>query len=167
DGKFRLVRSCFTSVADEHCACEERVPGQLADDSYRQAVLRIRADKRVLNEEFAAVRVGHHALFELVELVLRKIFVYITPKNFILTAGLANDGFVLSGAAGVLTRIDEYDAVIREPAFLTARDLFVELGRIQVPVNASGFLDPVAVQLRCSIFSAQVFGSRFSASRSH
>ena len=86
--------------------------GQLADDSNRKTVFRIGANKRILHKELAALCVGHHSIFQCIELVLREIFVYIAPKNFIFTAGFAHDGFVFCRTAGVFARIDEYDAMV-------------------------------------------------------
>jgi hypothetical protein len=72
--------------------------------------------------------VGHHPLFQRVELFLRKIFVYVAPKHFVCTAGFTHDRFVFRGAAGVFAGIDYESAMIRKHAFFAARDLFVEFG---------------------------------------
>ncbi len=84
------------------------MPGELADDADRQAVLWIGADKRVLHKKFAVLRMGHHPFFQRIELLLRKIFVYVAPENFIFAAGFAHDGFVFGGTPGVFACVDEY-----------------------------------------------------------
>jgi hypothetical protein len=57
--------------------------------------------------------------------------------------------------------------MIRQNAFITTRYLFIELSRVQIPVDTSGTLDSVIIQLVCRVFTAEVFRLSFGADRSH
>ena len=112
DREFGRVGRGFTAVADEHRARKQRMPGQLADHSNRQPVIRIGTHESILHKQLATLGVGHHSLFQRVELVLREVFVYVAPENFVLTAGFAHDRFVFRSAARVFTCVDEYATMI-------------------------------------------------------
>ena len=107
-----LMRLCFRVLANEHRAREERVPRELGYGADRQTILRIGADKRILHKKLATLCVGHHALFQRVELRLRKIFINVAPENFFFTAGLAHDRFVFRRASGVFAGIYQDHAMI-------------------------------------------------------
>src|SRR5262245_44109207 len=99
------------------------MPGEFVNHSHWQTEFVICPDKCVLHKQIPTVCVRHHAFFEGVELVLRKIFVYVAPKNLILAAAFTHDSLILGGSAGVFTRVDKHGAVIGKDSFVTAGDL--------------------------------------------
>jgi hypothetical protein len=90
--------------------------------------------------------VGHQAVAQGVELLLRELLVDLAPEDVPLGRRLADDGLVLGGAARVLARVDEQRAVAREDALAAPRDLLVEFGRGQIPVDVRRLRDAHLVE---------------------
>src|SRR5215510_8057608 len=110
------------------------MPCEFVDYTYWQPVIRISTNKNVLNKQITPSCVGHHAFFECVEFILRKVFVDVAPKDFICTFNLFDDRFVFGSPTGVFTGIYNQGAMVRKNTLVTTRDFFIKLSGVEIPV---------------------------------
>ena len=119
----------------QHGADEQVVPGVLRDDAHRDAVLGIRADERVEDEDLAVLEELLHLLEDAVELLLRERLVHLAPPHALVGGGIADDEFVVRRATGVLSGEDHQRPAERDFP-LSAPDRFLEEhGGGKVPVR--------------------------------
>src|SRR6476659_8470940 len=123
------------------------MPREFVDDTDRQTVLRVSTDENILHKQIASRCVRHHAFFEGVEFVLWKVFVDVAPKDFIGTLSFFDDCFVFSGTPGMFAGIYNQCAMVRKNTLATARYFFVKFRGIEVPIDTSGTLDTVIIEL--------------------
>ena len=132
--------------AQEHVAGEQAVPGGLGNHAHLAAVVGVRADVAVLDEDVAALQVGEQAAVHEVEVVLLEVVVDLAPPDLVLAGGLADDEAVLRGASGVVAGSDHQRTEMSDGPLEAANRLLVESRRREVPERRPDVIDPVLLQ---------------------
>ncbi len=98
-----VVAEFFRSGAQEHVACEQGVPGPLADDAHRNPVHGACAGEAVLHEEVATLHVVAHLLVKRVEAFRFEGAVHLAPVDEVAARRLLDDELVVRRPPGVVT----------------------------------------------------------------
>ena len=101
----------LVSGFNKHVAGKNAVPGEFVDDAYRQTMLQVCAHITVLNIEFTAFKVCHHALKQRIKTSGFIGGIDFTPPDVTFCGLIQDNKLVISRPASVLTRTHHQGAV--------------------------------------------------------
>ena len=101
----------LVSGFNKHVAGKNAVPGEFVDDSDGQAMLRVCTHITVLNIQFTAFKVCHHALKQRIKLSGFIRGIDFAPPDVAFCGLIQNDKLIFSRPASVLTRAHHQGAV--------------------------------------------------------
>ncbi len=90
---------------------------------------------------------SHHACFQGIKLLLRKVSVYVSSENLVRTERLAHYCLIFGRSSGMLARFDDHRSAVGKNAFTSPGNLLIKFRGREVPVDRGWPSEAVVTEL--------------------